>query len=244
MYQKLEKEIMKGDNDVMLLWNTDGLPVSNSSNGQVWLVQARIVNIPPENRYNFRFVCGVYYSTQSKPTMTAFLRPFVDSLNRLYNSGIDWYDKTTGSIKHSIVIAPFATLDAPARALVQNVMQYNAVYGCTCCEHPGEVYGTGSSATMTYPQIHPDPLLRTDSRVLQQANMVIENNLEHVNGVKGPSIVALIPHFSSAQSFVIDYMHNCLLGILRMLMSMWFDTKNKDYDYYIKKPLRTDIDRE
>ena len=39
-YQDLKEEVIRNKYDLCLLWNTDGVPVSNSSNGQLWLVQS------------------------------------------------------------------------------------------------------------------------------------------------------------------------------------------------------------
>ncbi|KAL7298952.1 hypothetical protein TKK_0008052 [Trichogramma kaykai] len=136
-YRFLEENVLKGENDVVLLWNTVGCPIANNSNGQVWPIQVQIVNVPYESRYKFRFVCGVYYSREHKLNMNTFLRPMVNSFRSLFDPGFDWYDKQTNTFKHSILVAPIASLDAPARAVVQNIMQYNGAYGCTFCEHPG-----------------------------------------------------------------------------------------------------------
>ena len=243
-YQYLEKNILKGGNDVVLLWNTDGFPISQSSNGQVWLVQAEIVNVRLTSRLNFRFACGIYYSREKKPNMSSFLKPTVDCFKDLYDSGLDWFDKTSNSTKHSIVVAPIATLDAPAEAMVQNTHQYNGEFCCGSCEHPGETCATESGSTTVYPEINPSSEARTHDKMIKQANEAIKNNLEHVNGVKRPSIAALIPLFCIATSFIPDYMNAILLGVFRMLMSLWFDTKNKYCPWYIKKSYRDIIDQQ
>ena len=70
--------------------------------------------------------------------------------------------------------------------------------------------------------------------MISHASKAHNENLSHVKGVKGPSITALIPHFDVAKSFVPDYMHAILLGS-RSLFSLWFDSKNKNRPFYIKK---------
>lgn len=77
----------------------------------------------------------VYTVEKKKPNMTAFFRPFVNSLQDLYRNGVDWLDEECNTLKNSIVVAPIASLDASARAAVHNIMQYNGECGCTFCEH-------------------------------------------------------------------------------------------------------------
>lgn len=49
--------------------------------------------------------------------------------------------------------------------------------------------------------------------------------------------------FDLVYSFGVDYMHNTLLGVLPMLMSMWLSSENKKESYYIKKDGRNELDK-
>ena len=241
MYRSWKNDFLKEESDIVLMWNTDGLPIANSSNGQVWLVQTQVINIVPERRRNFQFVCGVYYSREKKPCMTSFLKPYVDSLKDLFNNGIEWYDKHADIMRYTTVIAPIATLDAPARASVQNIMQFNGQFGCSFCEHPGQVTEMGLGHNRVYPTLNNDCILRTQQRMISQALQATNEKKEHVIGVKGPSITALIPKFDVAVSFVPDYMHAVLLGVFRMLLSLWFNPKYKHFQFYIKNLYETKL---
>ena len=146
--------------------------------------------------------------------------PFAESLRNLYYEGI----------------TPIATLDAPARAATQNVMQYNGEFGCTFCEHIGMTCETGLGFNRVHPaSLDYNPPLRTRENMYLQARKVISENLVHVKGVKGPSTTALIPSFNVAESFVPDYMHSILLGVARMLFQLWFNPTYKDRPFYVKK---------
>ncbi len=46
------------------------------------------------------------------------------------------------------------------------------------------------------------------------------------NGVKGLSMLFVLPLFNIVSGFVPDYMHSVLLGVCRQLMSLWLDTCN------------------
>ena len=82
-------------------------------------------------------------------------------LKDLCNNGIEWYDKHENIIRYATVVAPIATLDAPTRASVQNIMQFNGQYGCSFCEHPGQVAETGLGHNRVYPTLNSNCILRT-----------------------------------------------------------------------------------
>ena len=204
-YKKLKETTMKNPYDVCLIWNTDGAPVSKSSNGQIWPIQVKILNIPPEKRRDYQFLTGLYYSNKAKPVMNSFLKPFTDTLKDLYLDGIEWFDKSENKMERRIVIAPITTLECPAGATVQHLMQFNGAYGCTLCEHPGMSCATGKGHDRVYPILRTDPPLRSNESILAQARIVINDGREHLRGVKGVSITATIPFFNCATSFVPDY---------------------------------------
>lgn len=54
-----------------------------------------------------------------------------------------------------------------------------------------------------------------------------------VNGVKGPSMLSLLPRFDLAAGFPVDYMHGVLLGVTRMLLFAWFDSKHHAQQCYL-----------
>ena len=164
-YQEI-KQVLTGRYDLCLLWNTNGAFVSKSSKGEIWPIQIQILNIPVQNRRNFHFLAGLYYSNDKKPNMNTFLKPFAVALKDLYNNGFDWINKSTNMI--NIAVSPVATLDCPARAAVHSVMQFNGAYGCSFCEHHGITCETGQGHTRIYPRLHPEPSLRTKENMIIQ----------------------------------------------------------------------------
>lgn len=89
--------------------------------------------------------------------MITLLSPFVEILKDLYQNG-----ETNNK-----VIAPVASLDAPALASAQNIMQFNGFYGCSNCENPGQTCLTGSGHNHVYRYINSP--LRTKVNMIQQA---------------------------------------------------------------------------
>ena len=55
---------------------------------------------------------------KKKPCMNTFLNLFADSMSDLFENGIEWRQQSTRLLFKSKVIAPVASLDAPAKAAV------------------------------------------------------------------------------------------------------------------------------
>ena len=58
----------------------------------------------------------------------------------------------------------------------------------------------GFTRVIPKPPVIPKPVERNKTRMLFQAWQAVNDNVKHVNGVKGPSIAALIPSFNTAES--------------------------------------------
>lgn len=50
--------------------------------------------------------------------------------------------------------------------------------------------------------------------------------VQAVYGVRGKSVLHTLPDFDIINNDPVDYMHCVLLGVVRTLVSLWFDTKH------------------
>ena len=55
-----------------------------------------------------------------------------------------------------------------------------------------------------------------------------------LQGVKGASILSLLPNFDIIRSFIPDYMHCVLLGVVRQFITIWTESCNRNKPYCIK----------
>ncbi len=107
-YLRYHDFLSKPEN-LSLVFNTDGVALFRSSQVSIWPIWILINELPPSQRsardcvyiiscqnylkyLNFRFLknmllVGIWYSRE-KPTMTTFLKPFIDSVNSLLENGI------------------------------------------------------------------------------------------------------------------------------------------------------------
>ena len=73
---------------------------------------------------------------KDKPKMNVFLVPFVDKMNTLATLGVQ-YKKNNKEIDIKVVTKIYCS-DSVARAAVQGFDQFNKLYKCNQCLHPGE----------------------------------------------------------------------------------------------------------
>lgn len=119
------------------------------------------------------------------------------------------------------------TFDAPCKATVQNIMQFNGFYSCHYCEHPGNTI----EKRVKYP-IRENVRQRNHEDALEDMKEAsISGQL--VKGFKGYSVLALAPNFDVVFGLGIDAMHSDYLGITKALCSSWLDSENHEQDFYI-----------
>lgn len=244
-YTRLKLSAIPGQYDLCMVWYTDGVQISKSGKSHIWPIYAQIVNVAPRFRKSFQFVCGIFYSNRcsKKPDMNSYLKPFASTLENLSTNGFEWRNQSLNLTVTSKLIAPVACLDAPARAVAQNIMSYNGEYGCSNCETKGESCETGAGSNWIFPIVPNKPVARSADRMEKQTAIVeTYKNLKHFRGVKGNSIVTRIPYFDRSKGFVSDYMHAVLLGVMLMLLNLWCSSNNNLEDYYLPKEVRDEID--
>lgn len=73
--------------------------------------------------------------------------------------------------------------------------------------------------------------------MLTQAAMACESG-RAVRGVKGPTALSLLLSFDIGASFTVDYMHCMLLGVVRMFLGLWLDTRHHRKDWYLGSKIK------
>ena len=70
----------------------------------------------------------------------------------------------------------------------------------------------------------------------------LEGKYAPVFGVKGYSWFMFVPGFDIIKGVAVDYMHCVLLGVTKMLMTLWFDKTHASEDWSISKRVE-EVDR-
>ena len=159
---KENKNFLSNRDNISFTWNTDGVPVFESSRFSVWPIFLTINEVIPNKRKDYTILHSLWYGKQ-RPHMSTFLKPFVEDLSALYSDGFKWTDKH-GIIHITRCIPLLATVDSVARASLQGIKQFNGEFGCSFCIHPGKVVPKGNGTTRVYPLVNPLPPKRKKNK--------------------------------------------------------------------------------
>jgi hypothetical protein len=113
-------------NQLHLIINIDGLPISKSSNSQFWPILGIIFET------NYVFLIGLYHGYDKKPLDThAFLDDFISETNQLINNGLTYKGQ-----QYNVRVKVFCA-DAPAKAFILNVKHHSGYSSCSKCDVEG-----------------------------------------------------------------------------------------------------------
>ena len=167
--------------------------------------------------------------------MQLFLKPLFSELSNLATHGIQINSPFYQNPFVSKVILLAGTCDLPAKCLVLNTTQFNGKFGCNKCLQPGRSHLTSARGhTHVYPYSLNDPTgpkCSKEQHYSDAAKAAAEKNT--VNGVKGPSWLMTLHHYDIIQGTAVDYMHCVLLGVMKLLLTLWFGSEHKRSTFYI-----------
>lgn len=232
VYKTLREREIISTNDISIQFNTDGVSLFKSSGVSIWPIQVMINELPFKIRKEKIILCGLWYGSE-KPNMNLFLSPFTQELIDLHTQGI--VRSKPGSPDIIIKVHTLmCTVDSVARPLCQMIIQYNGKYGCSFCLHEGDRIEVGRGYARVYPgSVHRIRTLEQHEADAREASVDVP-----INGVKGMSILMFIPLFNIIHSFIPDYMHCVLLGVIKTLICATFDSTQKDKMFYLGRHIR------
>lgn len=156
--------------------------------------------------------------------MKYYFYPLLQELKQIYEEGGIEIVKT-GEEHIFLPLIVSCSLDLPAKAHVQEMIGHNGYYGCGYCFHPGDLVKSAKSSVVRFIR-RENVALRTNREMLKAYQ--IPNNLT-MKGVKSISCMFGAIDFDLVNGFSIDYMHCVLLGVMRKLFDLWFETRNQPY---------------
>ncbi|XP_064649597.1 uncharacterized protein LOC135501412 isoform X1 [Lineus longissimus] len=138
-----------------------------------------------------------------------------------------------------------AVADAPARCLLQDVIQFNGNFGCGSCLAKGTSVKTSERGqTHAYPMdTHVEHFgdghtsIRTHQLTKTHAEIALRSG-EPEKEVKGYSPQFFLPLFNIIRGVTVDYMHCTLLGVQKWLLTRWLDSSQRSEAWYIGKSMK------
>ncbi|PIK52346.1 hypothetical protein BSL78_10775 [Apostichopus japonicus] len=188
-YKKLFKpgQFLYGQNNISLMWYTDGCPLFKSSKVSLWPLFFAINELPYKKRFLKENMIYAGLWVGEKPAMATFLKPFHKSLMQL-KEGVSFKvpaQKQPITVKAMVLCG---TCDLPARCVILNMTQFNGAHGCTHCLQKGVSASTGRGSTWTYPfkMNNPSGPKRTHEGMVNDAFQAYsgDNKQRPVNGIK------------------------------------------------------------
>lgn len=222
------KEGLHGKYDIQLQWNFDGVQTHKSSSSQLYPIMFSVSEVHPNVRDQFIMIAGLWHA-EKKPDANSFLMPLTESLIKLEKEGVTWIHPRTKETYVSKVVAPVVSLDAPARAMAQNLKQHNGEFSCNICEIEGMELRLGPKSRKRVVPFPEEPAPLRTKQSMKEAAMRAEAENVTVKGVKGSTILEAIPECDPASSIVLDYMHLVLLGLCRQFYVLWFTKSGTDW---------------
>ena len=173
-----------------------------------------MLNLPPSIRFKTENIvmCGMLYGIRN-PDMKLLLDPVVKPLEDLYRDGFE--TQTSSEKMHMKVKLMFGVFDLVAKPTVICTKQFN---GGPVCYHPGKRLPHGDRIYLPR-----DYSLRTHEAIIQDGTRA-ESNGNSVNGIVGVSPLAKI--LNPVNGIPIDDMHCAYEGIVKRLMTLWFESSN------------------
>ena len=226
MYKKAMSGLSKFD--LSLSFNTDGVPIFNSSKCSLWPILATVNELPPKLRRTHVLLVGLWFGN-CKPVMNNFFEPLVNEMATLREEGFIWTRETSKEQICSKVKLLVGVCDSVARPTLQGLTQFNGKYGCSYCVDEGVYLSDDHVRVYPYKE---NCTPRTASSTLEFAEQAVLSE-KSVYGVKGPTLLSLVSDFNIISGLVPDYMHSILLGTVRQMTNLWFDTKNHSKPYYL-----------
>ena len=198
------KDILKKhslEKNILVDIGIDGLPLSRSSNQKLWPIIGKIIG----NETISPFVIGAYFGSSEPSEVSPFLDKLIEELKELETKRL-FYNGVRYKITLNRIIC-----DIPAKNKVTCTKYYTGFYGCTNCVVVGESY---KNRTIFLNQ---DCDLRTDDSFRKR------EQIQHHHGESPFEDLDI----DMVKSFPIDYMHAVCLGVMRLMLIIWFRGNKK-----------------
>lgn len=214
-----------GTKRLTLTIHADEISVGKSSTEKIFPVFISINELKKEYRRKFFFLVGLFIGKQ-KPHVECFLGPICEELKDLSINPVDWTTELSENFSATFhLIALIA--DAPMRAYLRNVKQFNHTFGCDWCRLEASTFN-GARMFPYHSQEQLERLKRKQGDFLEFQRFYKENtslNLDFNNrfqGFNGVTPLLMLADFDMVLGTAVEPMHSISLGVFRNLIMKGF----------------------
>ena len=200
----------------------DAAHFTNSVDGKVWAILAIVLNLPLSIRQAFLNIIPIlFWQGHVVENFNNILKIHLTDLVEILKHGIQFQ---IGPTKMEVKVFIECLIgDSPGEAKIANTKQFNGKFGCIRCLNSGKKL----RRSRIY-EYKPGVQLRSNELYLRQVREA-EKSGQPFEGFKGENFLSSFCSFPD--SVLIDSMH--LLGVVKQLLCLWFDSKNSDYMFYL-----------
>lgn len=214
-----------------LIINTDGVKVYNGSTDSLWMIQICQAFLPPAIRFiHTNILIMAAHFGKTKPKMYDFFYPFLRELNNMSENG-GMNILRDGKEYKFLPVVIGCCCDLPAKDDVQGIVGFSGYYGCGFCHHPGTPVKGEKITKVRYTKGNYE--LRTHDDFIETYERLRSTPIK---GIKRISCLIAAPSFDLSNGFAIDAMHCVHLGIMKKLLKLWLEPKNRSRSFFISKP--------
>lgn len=203
-FNDLEELLIKNrSNSIDLIFNIDGIPISQSSSTQFWPILGMIYL---SNAKLHPFVVALFCGSSKPNDVHEYLYQFVEELNNFIRNGF-----TFNNITYQISIKAIIC-DAPARSFIKCTKSHTGFYGCERCTLKG--------ISINHKLVYPNDGIRVN-----RTNRTFLNKCQPEHHT-GTSPLIQISNFGLISGIPLDYMHMLCLGVARKLIGFWIKSSS------------------
>ncbi|XP_067217132.1 uncharacterized protein [Linepithema humile] len=147
----------------------------------------------------------------------------------IHTEGFKWFHNGKETISKVIPLCCIA--DSVARYQLLNFQSFAAYYGCTFCYQKSERTRKGQRFTISIHSAEERTLdsIKKDLLKAYQRKDETNKSKRQYRGVKGFSSLMLLNFFNFTAGFVVDYMHNILLGVTKLHTELILQSTRKKF---------------
>ena len=230
VYKKYKESggFLASEDNLSLLFNTDGISLYKSSTVNIWPVFLAVNELPPEERFAKKnLILWGLWQGKGKPRFSTFFEVFTDDLIRLKFKGFSIMQTF-----HPKRLLSLGTTDLQGKAYLMSMSHHNGINGCITCTEEGYTTKQGKGHVRCYPFKDPPASLRTSESVVEDSLTEVECR-NRVSGFHDVTPLAKLPWFDLVLGIVPDYMHGVLLGVTKQLRNLWLASSTFKKPWFI-----------
>ncbi|KAE8746832.1 hypothetical protein FOCC_FOCC006470, partial [Frankliniella occidentalis] len=206
------------------------LQVASTSKRAAWPILCCVNELPLSIRRKSVMMASLWFSSK-KPNCNEYMKPFVAECLLLEEKGITFKNK--GNVINMEVKVLIGISDTVARPMLRNSIQFNGMFGCGFCLHPGIRLQYLRGHVRSYSTRDRDYPRRTHTQLMRCAT--IASNRQNgipCKGIKGLSILSQLQNFNMVACLDLDLFH-ALVNVSKRFANLWFLKKFRGKQFNI-----------